>query len=240
MATQSKSPISFGGVPGALEAIVPVPPAVRKSIQVVARGKSRDLKDLTVLTAPVNAGATLVRVLAAPTTPPGSYQGRVVSEAGEFECTIEVAPQPQVSVQPPTLEFHCPAGGTASANIVVLNTGNTAVSFRKTYAFGLLEEGAVFAGIRRGLAMRERAAGESRVEAAGDAIAEGYGGLAKLQLKGAADVPPGASAQLTADLRLDERAKGSRRYRGTWVFDGGKLSVFVDTGGAAPDGEEAE
>lgn len=231
MAASATEPILFTGSPDALEAIVPVPSATRRSIRVVSEGDDVPFRALTM---PVGADATLVRVVLGTTTAPGEYRARITADGGEFPAIITVIPQPHVSVHPSTLAFDCAPGDVAQMAVTIQNTGNTTVSPRTAYAVGLLEDGSLDTAVTQALLPRTREAGESRFERAGDALADRFAGLARLVVSGLdGPIEPGSTGIATVELRLDERARGGRRYHGLWRFEASKIPVSVTTPGHA-------
>ncbi|HKS46185.1 MAG TPA: hypothetical protein VJT49_13945 [Amycolatopsis sp.] len=238
MASAAQGPhIVFTGPPDALEAIVPVHPAGRKAMRVVARQEREQPAAVTarVLTAPVGTEATLVRLVLSPTTPPGRYEVTVAAGDAEFAAVVDVTPQEGAIVQPATPTFVCPLGETARTAVTILNTGNTSITPRLAYAVGLLEDGAVEDAIGVGLSLRARASGESRFELVGDALADRYGGRARLRITGLdGPIAPGDIAQAVVELSLDDRAQAGRSYHGSWLFEGSTVPVSVVTPPGTP------
>ncbi|WP_055522406.1 hypothetical protein [Streptomyces graminilatus] len=230
--TNDPSPVVFAGPPDAAEAIVAVPPTARGRVSVACDDAELSYR---LLSAPVGTGTTLLRLVLSPTTPPGRYPARIVTEGGDLAAVIAVAERQELSVQPATLQFDLPAGGTGRVDITFHNTGNTPYVPRRAYGVGLLQNGALEAAIGDMLRMPEirmRETGRSRLEEAGDTLADRYGGTARLVITGLdGPVEPGAYGTATAELQLDRRAQSTRGYHGLWELEGARIPVSVTIGG---------
>jgi hypothetical protein len=237
MAAAYQDPIVFRGAPDALEAIVPVPPELRRSIRIDLNEtyESGDAVVPRLLTSAVDTTTTLVRLVASPTWAPGTYAGRVSSDAGEFEATVEVVPQNILTLRPPSLDFRMSPGTSATIDVLIENTGNVPATLRNVYTVGMLEDDAIDDAIGAGLRMRERAPGESRFEVVGDELVSRYAGAARVRIEGLDEpVAPGETSRATVRLSLPRRGQAGRHYDGMLLLEGTRVPVTVTTPSRKP------
>ena len=220
--------VRFEGPPTALNALVGVPGNYRQAIVVeVALPGMDSALPVRALTAPVGQTHTRVRLVLAPSTPPGIYDATVHTPGGDISAVALVQERPYLTLTPSFLRIAVPPGGVADQHLTVYNGGNTSCEIGGAYAFGLFEtsglDRAVGAGLQADVGALDRLATMT------DSVADSHGGLVRVTVReGSGVLDPGEARQLMTGLRFSDRLKAAAQYSATWRLYNLRTAVLVD------------
>jgi len=219
--------VRFEGEPGNAQALVPIPPSLRLSINVAAdlpRGRGVQIRTLT---APLSEAWTTVRLLLPVQTPAGEYDGELTWSGGKNRVVIAVRSDLRVLVVPPDLRVSAAGGGAVTATVVLHNAGNVDLEVRKVYAIALEHHRALDRAIIAGLTSEQTHL--DRFGAAAESLVTDQAGVVRaVTLEGAGAVSPGEARQLVLELRMPESLESGTTYSGTWLVGGLDVPVVVD------------
>ena len=223
-------PLRFRGTPGDLTAAVSDPEVTARRFPVrLALESSAAWRGQPPVAARAfrMAGDMLLQMSLPARTPPGTYEGTIEVDGEEHAVVIEVEPEVELQLAPDQLTLRGAPGDRLSAELTVLNTGNTAAEIRRAYAAGLFAVGGVERALHRVYTERPQAAGdegkggheERPIDRLFGHFAEEHGGLLRIAVDdGAGDIEPGEARALRVTFAVPERLTRGRIYTGTWAL----------------------
>jgi hypothetical protein len=179
-----------------------------------------------------------IRLSLPTTTLPGAYRGTIQVGDQKHLATFEVEPRRNLLLIPDGLVLSGRPGARVTAELTVVNSGNVAFEVRRAYALGVSDVD----GLERAFGETFRAkvpAGERLIDHFASKLAEGHGGLVRIQIqKGAGSLAPAESRQLEAVFKLPDRMRPGRIYAGTWPLEHVRYGVQIETTNGAPSDED--
>lgn len=175
----------------------------------------------------VGEQATRLRMMLAPGTPPGTYEGAAEVGGKRYPVEVHVDPYFSLSVSPRQLMLEGHAGQTLHVDLTIANGGNVACEIGKAHAFGLYDVHGAERGI--GAAFRQsEGTGQQRLERMVEELAGGYAGLTRVQVEeGDGSIAPGDVRPLRLRLHLPGGLKAEHSYTGTWPLHNLQYYVMV-------------
>ena len=228
--------VVFTGEPDALEAVIPFAPRLRRSIAIRRQAGYQtqqveplgDLENVRILTSPHADDTTIVRLIAPPTTPPGTYTIQLECDGGVVDATVVVEETVHLSVQPSVLRLACRAKHSTTVDLMLSNSGNCSLVLGKRFVFGMLETTAVESAI--GAALRPSYEPRRRIDVFSDELADRHGGLVRLRLSIDEPIPPGSVARASATINVGDEAVANREYHGLWRIADARVPVYISVG----------
>jgi hypothetical protein len=224
--------LHFRGAPRALDSLVSlaydeVGPAPRISIA--------DRKAIPFLRGvfafDVGGKASRLHLSFSEATPPGTYKGSAEMAGKSFPVEIHVEPYIHLTLSPRQLVLDGYSGQKQQVDLTLGNSGNVPCEVGSTYVFGLYDVD----GAERGIAAAFRQSevtGEKRLERMMEELAEGHGGLVRVQVEeGQGPIAPGEVRPLRLHLHLPAGLKGGHTYTGTLALE--NLQYYVKVRAAA-------
>lgn len=174
-----------------------------------------------------NGGALRLRLL--PHTPPGDYKTQLYVGGKAISAMVRVLPAVQVTISPSELSFVGAPGGSATALMTLVNSGNVPVELPKTAPVGIFDD----EGIETAFAAtysKPIETFDNFVQIFHGKLREAHGGVMKLTVtRGAGVHLPGASAVVEMTLDLPGDLKPGHRYHGVFSTDFAALAISVIT-----------
>ncbi|MGH7528041.1 MAG: hypothetical protein ACREMX_15210 [Gemmatimonadales bacterium] len=209
--------LRFRGTPTSLSAVIRDWEAPRRLPVHLsqAAGPGFEALETIVARAASAEGRVEMRMSLPRQTPPGIYEGVVVTESGERPVTVEVEPDVELEMVPGQLTLAGSPGERVNTGLTITNLGNVTVEIRHGYQFGVFAIGGMERAIGRTFA-------ESSNEKAGsdrlfDNLAAEHGGLVRVEIEdGGGDLEPGETRDLTVAFRIPDAVDPERTYTGTW------------------------
>jgi hypothetical protein len=181
-----------------------------------------------------------IRLSLPTTTPPGAYRGTIQVGEQKHVATFEVEPRLNLRLIPDILVLSGRPGARVTAQLTLVNSGNVAFEVRRAYALGVSDVD----GLERAFGETFRAkvpAGERLIDHFANKLAEGHGGLVRVQIaKGAGSLAPAESRQLEAVFKLPDRMRPGRIYAGTWPLEHVRYGVQIETTNGVPSHEDEQ
>ena len=245
MAGKSRSveAVHFRGWPDRLTGAVELPTSGPISLAVKLDLPKRGAAPGPLFAQPIDppAGKDTWLSLSLPTTTlPGAYRGTIQVGDQTHIATFEVEPRLYMRLIPGSLLLRGQPGARVTAQLTLTNLGNVGFEVKRVHAFGVSE----LDGLERAFGQTFRAKlspGERRIDRFADALAEAHGGLVRVQIeKGAGNVAPGDSRELTAVFKLPDRMRSGRDYAGTWPLGHVRYGVQIDTTSGVPSREHED
>ncbi|WP_426592195.1 hypothetical protein ACPPVS_10395 [Cellulomonas sp. McL0617] len=219
------------GPPSSVVGVVDVPSAQRLSIVLVGP-KDGALADARVLTAPVGAGRTEVRLLLPQDAEPGETDAELLWDGGTVDVRVVVLGRTAVQVRPRTVQVAAAAGAVVPVAVHVVNCGNVAVEVAKVAVLAFEESETLEAAIVAGLS--GKAKGLERWGVVADTVAARQAGPARIVVTdGAGPLLPGADAWVAADVHVPE-GLGGADHAGTWELAGARVRVELQVQASDP------
>jgi hypothetical protein len=222
--------LHFRGVPRALDSLVGVAynevgSAPRISID--DPGASPFLRGAVAFEA--GGKASRLHLSLSEATPPGTYKGSAEMGGKSIPIEIHVEPYIHLALSPRQLVLTGYAGQQQYVELTLANSGNVPCVIGKAHAFGLYDVHGAERGI--GAAFRHtEASGEKRVERMMDELAEGHGGLVRVQVEeGHGPIAPGEVRSLRLNLHFPAELKAGHTYTGTLALENLRYYVKVRT-----------
>ena len=220
--------LHFRGVPVALDSLVGIAqgelgPALRISIDHLALSHV----PLGFLAFDAGAGASRLRMSIPRGTPPGNYKGSAEAGGKSYPVEIDVESYVHLSLSPRQLILSAHAGDKLHVDLTLANSGNVVSEIGITYAFGLYD----VHGAERGIGAAFRSGegnGVTRVVRLLDQLAEGHGGIVRVQVEeGAGSIAAGEVRPLRLNLHLPTMLKAGHTYTGTMPMENLRYYVKV-------------
>jgi hypothetical protein len=222
--------LHFRGVPPALDSLVAIAhhevgPAPRLSIEKLASAP------LGIVALGAGERVTRLHTSISPSTPPGTYSGSAELAGKHYPVELHVESCARLSLSPRQLVLSARADERLRVVLTLANGGNVACLVGKTHAFGLYDEHGAERGV--GALFRKTAsAADSRVERLLEELAQGYGGLVRVQVdEGTGSIAPGEVRQLLLHLHMPACLKAGNTYTGTWPLENLRYYVKITASG---------
>ena len=162
-------------------------------------------------------------------TPPGDYVTKLYLGDKPVDVLVRVLPAIQVTINPSELSFVGQPGGTATALMTLVNSGNMPVELPKTAPVGVFDD----EGVETAFAAtygKPVETFDAFVQIFHGKLREAHGGVMKLTVtRGAGMHPPGSSAVVEMTLDLPKELKAGHRYHGVLSTDFAALAISVIT-----------
>jgi hypothetical protein len=171
---------------------------------------------VTLQTEPISASAARLRFSLPESTPPGTYEGTVQISGEYYPILVEVEPHPYLVISPRQLLLRVASGAEATADLVLINSGNVPCEITKAHAFGIFDIDGAERAIGAALGSSTEK-GQGRLNRLLDEAADNHGGLVRVNVReGVGSIAPGELRNLRATLRFSDRLKAGHTYWGTW------------------------
>lgn len=178
-------------------------------------------------------GAARVHLRLDPTTPPGDYDGEVVTGKETWRILARVLPDQRVTLLAGELAFTGALDSKAVASIAFANDGNTQIEVPRAIPIGLFDDDGIETAFAASYAKPVKGI-DAFVEVFHGKLSEAHSGIMKLSVtRGHGKHGPGTS--FSADFAMDLKAplRPGRRYHGVASTDFGEFSISVSvTNGA--------
>ena len=215
------APVRFRGTPLALTAAVGEPPGSYRVCFDPAAGVPPEVDAVAVAADP------LLRLHLPRTTPPGTYEGRLIVGDRERAALITVDPEVFLRLLPERLILEASAGDQLQIDLTLLNLGNVAVELRGAYAFGMFDVGGTERAIGK-MVVDGGYEGKRRVDVFADAIADEHGGVVRVKVEsGAGEIAPGETRDLSVRFHVPDHVRPGRTYWGTWPIHNMRYYVRI-------------
>jgi hypothetical protein len=241
--TKSGEAVHFRGSPDRMTGAVELPTSGPISLAVTLDLPKQAAAPAPFYAQPMDPGVgkeSWLRLSLPTTTLPGAYRGTIQVGDQTHVATFEVEPRLYLRMVPGSLVLQGRPGARVAAQLTLVNLGNVAFEVKRVHVFGISE----LDGLERAFGQTFRAklpAGERRIDRFADALAEGHGGLVRVQIaKGAGSVAPGDSREVAAVFKLPDRMRSGRAYAGTWPLGHVRYGVQIDTTNGVPSHEDED
>jgi hypothetical protein len=214
--------LHFRGLPRALDSLVSIPyhevgPTPKISVDNLVSSHAFD----------AGGKASRLHLALSQNTPPGTYKGSAEVGGKSYPVEIQVEAYYHLALSPRQLILNAKAGEKMHADLILANSGNVACDIGKTYVFGLYDIHGAESGI--GAAFRQtESTGERRADRLLDALAEGHGGMVRVQVEeGTGSIAPGDVRPLRLNLHFPSGLKSGHTYTGTLPIENLRYYVKV-------------
>jgi hypothetical protein len=169
-------------------------------------------------------------------TPPGSYRGTLRLGKREIRLEAEVGSDAALTLIPGTVRAVGASGGTVSAGLTAVNTGNVAVALPERQGVGLFTTQGLDRALGRALSgTAER--GLEHFEALGSALADEHGGIMEVRTDGGGALAPGQTRAITIEMSPPSSLRAGETYFGFWLAGGSRVQIELQTQEAEPEEE---
>lgn len=173
-----------------------------------------------------------LRIVVAPTTPPGSYKGEIAVGGERQRIVVDVPADSRLRITPVEPEVTVQPGGEAQLALLALNVGNVPQDLPEHPAlrfYGPSEPPSAYdvkiPGLDRFVAVTAR-------------LAPAEGPVADVDVvEGAGTLAAGESSALSVAIRADAALAPRDRYVGEWLVPGDNVVIGLTVGGGSNDGE---
>lgn len=213
--TPSAQPLSLRGAPRSLRLFGPLPPGL-SDCRIVLPGSLSNGGQTTSVRAQVlrrPQGVRDVRASLPPHTPPGEYEAQLEMNGESHPIALSIEPSIRLHATPVRAVLEAEPGNAAEQKVTLVNQGNVAIKIAATIAIDLHDE----RGLEEAFASTWRQGSNDPQDLLRHFIMSlraGDGGLLKLRIDGAAELPPGAEQTLTLTANLPEKLKPGHSYYG--------------------------
>jgi hypothetical protein len=192
-----------------------------------------DRESVSVQIATLANGVQALRLELSPTTPPGSYTGRVRLPDGEWPLTADVVAHPHLVAISPPGELAAEPGGQVEFELEVVNAGNVQFELRAAYRCWLFDVGGLSRSLVAGLTADVH--GSERVGVVAEELAASGGGVARIRVHdGSGPIEPGEARTLRASAELDPNIRPGRSYVGYWSLQQPVCTLTITISALAP------
>jgi hypothetical protein len=230
--TNDSPPLRFRGTPIGLSAVLRDVTA-RSAVGVVWPAEAGGAAPggvvaagVHVAFAPVTDDTGVMRIHLPRTTPPGSYEARVIIDEQERDAVIEVEPDVHLRIFPERLLLAGSMDEVLTREVTIANLGNVEIEIPAVTGFGLFETDGLERAI--GAAFNDVPKGERPLDEIFARARDTYGGIARLKIDGGGSLVPGQTRELQISIHLPRNIQPRRTYTGLWSIYQSKYFIQVD------------